>query len=76
MTKANPRTPPASPEAEESLIACAMLDGTETLPMCVEAGIMVESFYDPVCRLMYEHLTRLQDDRQPTDAVMLAESLK
>ena len=76
MTKANPRTPPASPEAEESLIACAMLDGTETLPMCVEAGIMAESFYDPVCRLMYEHLTRLQNDRQPTDAVMLAESLK
>ena len=76
MTKANPRTPPASPEAEESLIACAMLDGTETLPMCVEAGIMVESFYDPVCRLMYEHLTRLQNDRQPTDAVMLAESLR
>lgn len=76
MTKANPRTPPASPEAEESLIACCLIDGTETIPLCVEAGITAESFYDPVCRLMFEHLTNLQNDRQPTDAVMLAESLK
>ena len=48
MTKANPRTPPASPEAEESLIACCLIDGTETIPLCVEAGITAESFYDPV----------------------------
>lgn len=47
-------TPPNSPESEEAVIACLLIDGADTLAAASDAGITAASFYSPANRLVYE----------------------
>lgn len=48
------RSPPASAEAEEHVIACCLLDEGPTLARARESGLTPESFYFPANRLIFE----------------------
>ena len=75
MTTTN-RTPPHSQEAEESLLACCLIDGGDTISACFEAKITPESFFDPAHRLIFDLLCRIYRAGNPVDRWVLAEELR
>ena len=69
------RVPPHSADAEESLLACCLIDGGDTLTMARTSGITPDSFYDPAHRVIFEMLGVMTVDGKPIDVVVLAEEL-
>src|SRR4051812_34457177 len=70
------RSPPHSAEAEEHVIACCLLDGSDSIARCLEARITAESFYFPANRLLFEVLLGLYQKTPPVSLEILAEELK
>jgi len=70
------RSPPHSAEAEEHVIACCLLDGSDTIARCLEARITAECFYTPANRLLYEVIIELYQKSPPVTLEMIAEELK
>ncbi len=70
------RTPPHSIEAEESLLACCLIDGGDSVSSCVEAKLTAESFYDPGNRVIFEVLCEIYRAGHPVDEAVLAEELR
>lgn len=70
------RTLPHSIEAEEYLLSCCLLDGSETIQRCVEARLSDDVFYSPANRVLYGALVELWRAAPPVDIVVLAEELK
>jgi replicative DNA helicase len=70
------RSPPHSAEAEEHVIACCLLDGSDTIARCLEARVSAESFYLPQNRLLFEVILELYQKSPPVSLEMLAEELK
>ncbi|MFI5335460.1 MAG: replicative DNA helicase [Opitutales bacterium] len=78
QTPASPadRSPPHSPEAEEQVIACCLLDGSDTIARCLEARVTGESFYSPANRLLFETIVELYQKNPPVTLEILVEELK
>ena len=70
------RTPPHSLEAEEYLLACCLLDGSDVISRCLEARIRPESFYLAAHGIVFERLLDLYNRQMPVDVAVLAEDLK
>jgi replicative DNA helicase len=70
------RSPPHSAEAEEHVIACCLLDGSDTIARCLEARVSAESFYYPANRLLFEVMLELYQKNPPVSIEVLAEELK
>lgn len=70
------KAPPHSTDAEESLIACCLLDGGDSITTCVEARLSAESFYDPANRVIFELLGEIYRAGHPVDEIVLAEELR
>lgn len=70
------RSPPHSAEAEEHVIACCLLDGSDTIARCLEARITPEAFYLPQNRLLFEVMLDLYQKSPPVSLEILAEELK
>jgi replicative DNA helicase len=70
------RSPPHSAEAEEHVIACCLLDGSDTIARCLEARVAAEAFYLPQNRLLFEVILELYQKTPPVSLEMLAEELK
>jgi replicative DNA helicase len=70
------RSPPHSAEAEEHVIACCLLDGSDSIARCLEARITAESFYFPANRLLFEVMLELYQKNPPVSLEILAEELK
>jgi len=70
------RSPPHSAEAEEHVIACCLLDGSDSIARCLEARISAESFYFPANRLLFEVMLELYQKNPPVSLEILAEELK
>jgi len=70
------RSPPHSAEAEEHVIACCLLDGSDSIARCLEARITADSFYFPANRLLFEVLIELYQKNPPVSLEILAEELK
>ena len=64
------RQVPASAEAEEHVIACCLIEGSDTLLRATEAGVTDESFHFPRNRVIWSALCRLE---QPTLETLLVE---
>jgi replicative DNA helicase len=67
------RTAPHSTEAEESLLACCLLDGGDSVSACLEGRLAPESFYSPSNRLMFEVVCDIYRLGHPIDAAVLSE---
>ncbi|MCF7689757.1 MAG: replicative DNA helicase, partial [Cephaloticoccus sp.] len=70
------RSLPHSIEAEEYLLSCCLLDGSDTIARCLEAKLPGNAFYAPANRLIYEKLREIYQKRPPVDIAILAEELK
>ncbi len=70
------RSPPYSAEAEEHVIACCLLDGSDTIARCLEARVAADSFYLPANRLLFEVMLDLYQKGPPVSLEILAEELK
>jgi replicative DNA helicase len=70
------RTPPHSSDAEESLLACCMIDGGDSITACLEAKLVPEAFYEPANRVIFEVLCDLYRAGNPVDETVLAEELR
>jgi replicative DNA helicase len=70
------RTPPHSLEAEEYLLSCCLLDGSDVISRCLEARIRPESFYLAAHGIVFERLLDLYNRQTPIDIAVLAEDLK
>ncbi|MBI2517402.1 MAG: replicative DNA helicase [Opitutae bacterium] len=70
------RSPPHSAEAEEHVIACCLLDGSDTIARCLEARVSADSFYLPANRLLFEVMLDLYQKSPPVSLEILAEELK
>ncbi len=70
------RSPPHSAEAEEHVIACCLLDGSDTIERCVEARITSESFYFPANCLLFGVILELYQKSPPVTLEILVEELK
>lgn len=70
------RTLPHSLEAEEYLLSCCLLDGSDVVSRCLEARIKPESFYDPKHGIIFERLLELYNRQAPIDVSVVAEELK
>lgn len=70
------RTLPHSLEAEEYLLSCCLLDGSDTIARCLEAKLPGGAFYAPANRLIYDKLCELYQKNPPVDIAVLAEELK
>jgi len=70
------RTPPHSLEAEEYLLGCCLLDGSDVISRCLEARIRPESFSLAAHGIVFERLLDLYNRQMPVDVAVLAEDLK
>lgn len=70
------RSLPHSIEAEEYLLSCCLLDGSDTIARCMEAKLLGNAFYSTANRLIYEKLCELYQKNPPVDIAVLAEELK
>ena len=70
------RSPPHSVEAEEYLLSCCLLDGSDTIARCIEAKLVPEAFYAPANRVIYDKLCELYQKSPPVAVEMLIEELR
>ena len=70
------RTPPHSVEAEEYLLSCCLLDGSDTIARCLEAKLTPAAFYVQANQLIFEKLCELYQKSPPVSLEMLVEELR
>ncbi|MEO6995499.1 MAG: replicative DNA helicase [Lacunisphaera sp.] len=70
------RSPPHSAEAEEHVIACCLLDGSDTIARCLEARVTADCFYSQANRLLFQIMVELYQKSPPVTLEVLAEELK
>ena len=70
------RQPPHSVEAEEYLLSCCLLDGSDSIAKCLEKKLPVAAFYVAANRVIYEKLVELYQKAPPVAIEVLAEELK
>jgi hypothetical protein len=70
------RSLPHSLEAEEQLLSCCLLDGSDTIARCQEAHLSAAAFFNPQNRLLYEQILSVHKRSMPVDLAVVAEELK
>jgi len=70
------RTVPHSAEAEEYLLGCCLIDGSDSIARCLEAKITPEAFYNQANRTIYQKLCELYQKSPPVEISVLAEELR
>ena len=67
---------PHSLEAEERLLSCCLLDGSDTIALCQKRGLTGDAFYSPANRVIFEKVVDLFISGRPVDLAVVAEELK
>ncbi len=70
------RVPPHSAEAEEYLLSCCLLDGSDVISRCLEGKITPPAFYVPANRVIFEKLLEIYNKGSAIDVAIVAEELK
>lgn len=70
------RQPPHSVEAEEYLLSCCLLDGSDSIAKCLEQKLSPAAFYLPANRIIFEKMVELYQTNPPVAIEVLAEELK
>lgn len=70
------RTLPHSIEAEEYLLSCCLLDGSDVIGRCLGAKLDSRAFYHPANAIVYEKICEIYRRRPPVELAVLAEELK
>ncbi len=75
-TPALGRQMPHSVEAEEYLLSCCLLDGSDSIAKCLEKKLPAAAFYVEANRVIYQKLIELYQKAPPVAIEVLAEELK
>ena len=70
------RRTPYSEEAEQHVLACCLLDSSDTISRCLEAHITSEAFYSPPNRVLYQVIVDIFQKCPPVTLEVLAEELR
>lgn len=70
------RAMPASPEAEQHVIAACLIDEGITLDRAIGEGVTEDCFLSPANRLLFATLAGLRKENKPIDLSVLAQELK
>lgn len=70
------RVPPHSVEVEQYLLSCCLLDGGESLSMCLEEKLCPESFYIPAHAILFRAMVGLFADDKPPSIEAVIEELR
>lgn len=71
------RLPPHSPECEQALLGCIMLDPQAVLPAVVDKlTSQEEAFYDVRHQNIFRTMVELWDDQEPVELISLQERLR
>ena len=70
------RESPHSIEAEEYLLSCCLLDGSDTIARCIEEKLSPGSFYVPANRVVFARLCEMYNSGLQIDLAVLVEELK
>lgn len=71
------KIPPASEEAERGVIGCVLLDWDKTVDLGLSKfKLTPDSFYYPVCRILWEGIIDLANRATPIDMLTLSEWCK
>lgn len=68
------RIPPHTSDAERSILGSILIDQDAIVK--IADMVTPETFYEPAHQYIYEAMEKLYEDRQPIDAVTLADQLK
>ncbi len=66
---------PQSREAEENLIACCLLDGSDSISKCMEKRLSPEAFYIPANRTVFKTIIDIYRKRPPVAIEVVTEEL-
>lgn len=69
------REMPASEEAEQHVLACCLLDGSDTLVRCIEARLSPDSFYWPENQIIFLTLLGLHQKEKTITLAVVAEEM-
>ena len=75
VTKAD-RVPPYSEEAERGVLGSILLDSMKIMDLCIERQLIVESFYVPAHRIIFEMLLDMSRRGMVIDVLTVAERLQ
>lgn len=70
------RLPPHSIEAEEYLLSCCLLDGSDSIAKCIDEGMTGEEFYSPANQVIFRKTLELYRTHPSVTVAVLAEELK
>lgn len=70
------RVPPHNVEAERGLLGSILLESYRVMDLCVEGGLIPESFYQPEHRLLFEALVSMSRAGVVIDPVTVIATLK
>lgn len=70
------RPPPHSLEAEEQLLSCCLIDGLDSVSLCLEHHLPPKAFFSPENRLIYERILALYAKAPPVELAVLVEDLR
>jgi replicative DNA helicase len=70
------REMPWTEEGEQHVIACCLLDGSDTIARCMESRVSADSFFSAANRLIFQTIVDLYQKNPPVTIEMLAEELK
>ena len=73
---ATARVQPHSLDAEEYLLSCCLLDGSNTIARCLEGKISSRSFYAPANQIIFDKLIDMYGRGLAIELGVLAEELK
>jgi replicative DNA helicase len=76
MTPIPVRVKPHSTEAEERLLSACLLDGGQSLAVCLEQKVIPSHFYTPASGEVYSVLLDMFSSNKPVDLAVLSEELK
>lgn len=67
---------PNSAEAEKSLLACCLIDGSDTVARCVDSRLTPAVFFAPANQIIFGKMLDLHRRGLPIDTAIVAEELK
>ncbi len=70
------RVPPHSAEAERGVLGSILLDAARVMDLCIEAGLIPDSFHLPALRTLFVALCEMSRDGTAIDLVTVAERLR
>lgn len=70
------RVLPHSIQAEEGLLACAMMDGADVIARCARAKVSKAAFYVPANRVIFDVLQDVAKRGLPMEVAIVAEELR